>query len=68
MMVDHMKAKILLAGSKRTVQSCQTIIKKVFLTQLSQFQPIIADKTKEKSTCSLFLGHPLESAIARQQC
>ena len=57
-MVDHAKTKVLKAGSKWTVQSWQTIIKKVFLTHLSQFQPTVADKTKEKSTCPLFWGTP----------
>ena len=56
--VDHQKIKILKAGFKRTAQFCQIIIKNVFLTHLSQFQPTIANKTKEKSTCPLFFGTP----------
>ena len=60
-MVDHLKTKSLKAGSKRTAQSCQIIIKNVFLTHQSQFQLTIANKTKEKSTCPLFLGHTLGS-------
>ena len=55
-MFDHLKIKILKAEFKRTVQFCQIIIKNVFLTHLSQFQPTIANKTKEKSTCPLFGG------------
>ena len=60
-MFDHLKIKILKAEFKRTVQFCQIIIKNVFLTHLSQFQPTITNKTKEKkSTFPLFFGHPLK--------
>ena len=60
-MFEHLKIKILKVGFKRTAQFCQIIIKNVFLTHLSQFKPTIANKTKEKSTCPLFLGHPLQN-------
>ena len=58
--IDQLKIKILKAGLKRTTQFCQMIIKNVFLTHLSQFQPTIANKTKEKKALvHFFLEHPL---------
>ena len=32
---------------------------KCIFDAFKSFQPTIANKTKEKSTCPLFLGHPL---------
>ena len=58
-MFDRLKIKILKAGSKRTVQFCQIVIKNVFLNHLSQVHPTIADKTKEKKYLSTFLGDTL---------
>ena len=58
-MFDHLKIKILKAGLKRTAQFCQMIIKNVFLTHLSQFQPTITNKTKEKKYLSTFFWDTL---------
>ena len=63
-MFDHLKIKILKAGFKRTVQFYQISIKNVFLTHLSQFQPTIANKTKEKKYVPTFFRTPSTMTIS----
>ena len=47
-MFDHLKIKILKAGSKRTAQSCQIIIKNVSLTHYINFNQQLLIKPKKK--------------------
>ena len=58
-MFHHLNIKILKRGSKGTVQFCQIIIKNVFLTHRSQFQPTISNKIKEKKCLSTFFRDTL---------